>query len=117
MVKKIAVISGIALGLVLLFNLSRQIYDSLEVSHRLDTEAGRITDLQKKNSELKKKLAEVGSLPFVEQQARDKLGMAREGETVMIIPQTEIEKVLGAREEVKKAVAPYWEGWLRLFVR
>ena len=83
----------------------------------MDNEAEKLTLLQRRNEELKKKLVEVGSLQFIEQQARDKLSLARPGETIMVIPQSEIDKVLGAQKEVQKIVEPYWQGWLRLFWR
>lgn len=117
MVKKIALISGLILALVIFYNLSKQLYDSLEVSRRLDREAENLTNLQKRNVELKGKLEEVGSLSFVEREARDKLGLVREGETMVIIPPSEIDKILGAQKEVEKIVLPYWQGWLKLFIR
>lgn len=117
MIKKTALILAIILSLGLLYNLSRQIYESLEAGKRLDTEAENLTKLQKQNSELKTKLADANSLQFIEQQARDKLNLARPGESVFVIPQAEIDKVLGAtKQEVEKKVEPYWQGWLKLFL-
>ncbi len=117
MIKKIIFILGIILVIVIVYSFGKQIFSSLEAGKRLDNEAEKLTLLQRRNDELKKKLTEVGSLQFVEQQARDKLSLARPGESVIIIPQAEIDKVLGAKQEVQKVIEPYWQGWLKLFVK
>ncbi len=117
MIKKILLILGFILAAVIIYSFGKQIYSSLEAGKRLDTEAEKLTFLQRRNEDLKKSLSEVGSLQFIEAQARDKLSLARPGEVVMVIPQSEIDKVLGAQKEVEKVVLPYWQGWLKLFVK
>lgn len=117
MIKKILFIFGVVLVIGIIYSFGKQIYGSLEAGHRLDDEAEKLTVLQRRNEELKKKLAEVGSPQFIEQQARDKLSLARLGETVFVIPQSEIDKVLGAQKEVQKVIEPYWQGWLKLFAK
>lgn len=117
MIKKIIFVLGVVLVIGMVYSFGKQIYGSLEAGKRLDNEAEKLTLLQKRNEELKKKLVEVGSLQFIEQQARDKLSLARPGEAVMVIPQAEIDKVLGVQQEVQKVIEPYWQGWLKLFVK
>lgn len=117
MIKRIIFVLGAILAIVMVYSFGNQIYNSLEAGKRLDDEAEKLTGLQKRNEELKKKLAEVGSPQFIEQQARDKLSLARPGEAVMVIPQAEIDKVLGAQKEVQKVIEPYWQGWLKLFAK
>lgn len=117
MIKKIIFVLGVVLVIGMIYSFGKQIYGSLEAGKRLDNEAEKLTLLQKRNEELKKKLTEVGSLQFIEQQARDKLSLARPGEAVMVIPQAEIDKVLGVQQEVQKVIEPYWQGWLKLFVK
>ena len=57
------------------------------------------------------------SQDFIEQQARDKLGLAKEGETIVIIPEEKINQVLGMAKQVVEPRLPNWQGWLRLFWR
>lgn len=115
MVRKIAVIVGLILILGLFYSLGRQIYDSLQVNARLDQETEELSGLQKKNKELREKLAYTQTIKFVEMIARDKLNLARPNETIVIIPQAEIKKILGAWQEKKEEIIPNWQGWLRLF--
>lgn len=117
MIKKIILILFIVLFFGLFYSLGRQIYDSLQSGNRLEREMGDLVKLQEKNKQLRKQLETAGSLGSIEALARNKLNMARSGESVVIIPQKEIDKILGVREEVKERVLPYWQGWLRLFFK
>ena len=67
--------------------------------------------IQKKNEELKVKLQEAQSREFIEKIARDKLGLAKEGETVVILPPSEPEVTKSAEEKI----IPNWQKWWKLF--
>lgn len=113
--KKLVIILTIVLLLGLFYSFGKQIYSSLQTGSRLDKEVGDLTKLQNKNAALKKRLSEVQGIQFVESQARDKLGLARAGETIVIIPQEEIDKVLQQSQVAKMVVLPNWQAWLKLF--
>lgn len=114
--RKIIFILFFIILLGLFYALGSQIYDSLQSGKRLDMETEKLIKLQKRNSELKNKLAEVQSIGFIEKEARNKLNLAREGETVIIISQKEIDKVLGLeKKQTEEIKIPNWQGWLRLF--
>ncbi len=117
MIKKLLVISALIASIYLLFNVGKQILDSLQAGKRVDTEVEKLQQLQKKNKELKGVLAEVNSLSFLEAQARNKFNMARPGETVVIISKQELDKVLGAQKIVQEIKLPNWQGWLNLFLK
>ncbi len=116
MTKRALLIAILILFIALFYSLGKQIYDSLGSSYRLDQSTDEIAALQKKNSDLKRKLAEVDSSEFIEQQARDKLNMAKDGETVVIIPQAQINQVLGVEKKIEDLPQiPYYQGWIKLF--
>ncbi len=98
------------------YNLIGQIFDALKVGDRLEESAERLHTLEIKNQELKKKLLEVKSPEFIEKQARDKLGLAKEGETIVVIPQEKIDAILGASKKLEELRLPNWQGWLKLFL-
>lgn len=112
----------ITLGIVILFvifavyNLLNQITDTLNASDRLSKIAEDVYRAEVKNKELKKKLSEIKSPQFIEEQARNKLGLAKEGETVVIIPDEKIKQILGATEAAQPRL-PNWLGWLRVFFK
>lgn len=102
--------------LIIAYNLIAQIVATLRSGERLQTTASQLQDLEAKNKELKKKLADVKSSDFIEQQARDKLGLGKAGETIVVIPDQKINSVLGISQESKQEVRlPNWQGWLKLF--
>lgn len=115
MFNKLAIIGCMLFVIVICYSLAKQTYDSLQVESRVDTETEKLLSLQKQNTELKKQLEEVHSLEFIESQARDRLNFTRANETVVIISQEELQKVLGVAVEKQKEVIPNWQGWVRLF--
>ena len=69
--------------------------------------------IEAENEVLKKQLAESQSPDFIERQAREKLGLSKPGESVILMPPaTEAAKML---EDLGQKPVPNWEQWWRLF--
>lgn len=117
MPKKISLIVFLLVALLIAYHLVFQIKEAVRSGERLGEAAQKLHELETRNRELKNKLSEIKSERFIEQQARDKLGLAKEGETVVIIPEEKIQQVLGASEGNSKERLPNWLGWLKLFLR
>ncbi|MFA5932575.1 MAG: septum formation initiator family protein [Microgenomates group bacterium] len=115
MYRKLAYIAGFIFVIVICYSLISQVIDSLQAGGRLETETEKLLSLQKQNAELKTKLQQVNSNEFIESQARDRLNFSRGKETVVIISQDEINKVLGTMLEKKEEIIPNYQGWLNLF--
>lgn len=115
MIKKIVLIAIVIIGLVIAYNLINRIIEATKSGDRLSEAANTVYKLEAKNKELKEKLARIKSVEFVEQQARDKLGLGKKGETLVIIPEETLRLVLGASSSAKEARLPNWQGWLSLF--
>ena len=101
-------------GLIFL-GLGKQIATALQAGQRLDNAAAEVNQLQKTNQELKSKLEEVQKISYVEEIARDKLSMAKPGETLVVVPEKAVDQVLGAQKVVQEIKLPNWQGWLKLF--
>lgn len=115
MFKKIFIVIAVLIVAVIAYNLINQIMHTLGASERLSKAAEGVYKAEIKNKELKKKLSEIKSPKFIEEQARDKLGLAKPGETVVIIPDNKIKEVLGSTESAKEARLPNWLGWWKVF--
>lgn len=99
----------LALGLYFIFNLSRSTYELWQRAERVkDADQKRILE-EKRNHNLKKKLDFVQSPFYIEQEARNKLGLSKPGETMVIIPPSE------ATQSVVFEALPNWKRWWRLF--
>lgn len=66
---------------------------------------------QQENAKLKRQLQEVSTLSFVEEQARDKLFMAKPGEVILLFPSATPSGQVQPSESPK----PIWQQWLNLF--
>lgn len=113
--KKIIIAVAILVVTFIAFNLINQIISTLSVSDRLSRALESVHKAEIKNKELKKKLLEIKSPEFLEEEARNKLGLAKEGETIVIIPDEKIKEVLGTTESAEPRL-PNWLGWLRVFL-
>lgn len=117
MLKKILIVVVALIVAFIAYNLINQIIHTLGASNRLSIVAERVYRLEVKNKELKNRLLEIKSLQFIEEQARNKLGLVKPGETVIIIPDSKIKEILGSTESAKEAMLPNWLGWWRVFFR
>lgn len=114
MTKRIALGAVILVGLVVAYNLITQIMEATKSGERWSQAAETVYKLEAKNKELKKKLTQIKSPQFIEEIARNKLGLGKPGETVVIIPEDKLKLILGASSSAKVRF-PNWLGWLKVF--
>ncbi len=99
-------------GLFLIVNLTRSIKELLDAGNRTKEAENQLAELKNQNDNLKKNLSEVESPSYLEKMAREKLGLAREGEVVVIMP--------SPQETVSSVISqenlPNWKKWLSLFL-
>lgn len=113
--KKLGLVFAVIIFLFVSFNLFSQILTTLKSGDRLEEATDKLHSLEVKNKELKRKLEQVNNPLFIEEQARDKLGLVREGETIVIIPEEKLNQVLGVTRKGEEIRLPNWQGWLKLF--
>ena len=71
-----------------------------------------LTALTEKNRQLQEELKEATGTAFIEQAARDKLGLVREGETIVIMDTSQI---TNSNTQKFPSEVPSWKQWWRLF--
>ena len=106
------------ISLVLVATLPRSIY---QLWQRWDIVSEREQELKRtraENERLKANLQEAQTPDFVERQAREKLGMVKEGETLVIMPNDNPPAggLMTNGEEEKEERMPNWKKWLNLFL-
>ena len=92
-----------------------QILEAAKSGERLSKAADEVFQLENKNKELKKELVDSQSPQFIEERARNKLGLGKIGETLVIIPDEKIKQILGASHSAAIARLPNWLGWWKVF--
>lgn len=107
----------IFLLIFLIFSLARNILKFYEIRKQIEKGRESVANLKKENEDLSKKLAETQSQESIEKQLRNKLGLAKSGEIVVVLPDEEILKKLApqAPEEEDALPDPTWKKWLKLF--
>jgi cell division protein FtsB len=107
----------ILVSLFMIISLSRSVMDLWEKRAIVKQEQERLSVLSKKHEELTKKFEMVQTPAFIEKEARERLGMAKEGETVIImgdssLPQQQAEGK--AFNDVSRQ-EPNWKRWWMIF--
>jgi len=105
----------IIIGIGLIVNLSRSIFKLLQASGQLKEAEQKVLELEKESQLLAQKKELFQSQDFIEQEARNKLNMVKEGETVVVLPPN-VKEVLGEKENQKSELLPNWRQWLNLFL-
>ncbi len=112
----------IAVSAVLVVNLSRSIWDLWRRRDILGERQAVLERLQEENKRLQTELEEAQSQEFIEKEARNRLGLAREGEEVILMPNLpagkagdEFQMSNGKTETTVAENLPKWKRWWRLF--
>jgi cell division protein FtsB len=103
------------LSILLIINLSRDIYRLYRVKERIEQTGEKLEKVEQENRQLKDKKEHYRSEDFIEKEIRDKLQMAKPGEKIVILPQNigQEEKKEKTEEEIEKQT---WQKWLDLFL-
>lgn len=105
----------IVVSIVIVINLSRSIWDLWRRRDVLGERQEVLRRVEEENRRLQSELEYTQSPEFIEQEARNRLGLGREGETVVLLPkQQETRDMRQETGEMQKNV-PNWKRWWRLF--
>ncbi len=103
--------------LLMFVSLIRNIMRVVESNKRIEKAQDRVEKLKKENEELEEKLVVTKSEGYIEKQLRDKLGLAKEGEIVIVLPDEKILETFAPslEEEEETLPDPNWKKWLKMF--
>ena len=77
----------------------------------------RLQKIDGENEKLKVQLQNTETNEFIEKQLRNKLGLIREGEIMIVLPEPDIVRKLSPQipKEIDAKPKPNWQKWLELF--
>ena len=110
--RKAASVLVIITLVVLNFNLLKSSLSSANKLADINKESLKLLTLEKQNQNLKDQLTERGSQFFIEQEARNKLGFGKSGETTIVVENQVLSSTQANKDN--KTIAN-WEKWLNLF--
>ncbi|HKC05059.1 MAG TPA: septum formation initiator family protein [Patescibacteria group bacterium] len=106
--------------LILLLALStlRSINSASRVRAQIKAEAEKVAKMERDNIELQNKVAMSQGEDFMEREIRNKLGLVKNGEVIVVLPDAEILKQLAPIEpqDQESLPDPNWKRWLNLFI-
>lgn len=106
-------VAGVCIVLSVL--LARNIFTLLSVEDRKFDLLSKIRKVEEEREELVRRESEVNSPEFIEREARNRLGMARVGEVVVVLPPEDyLRSLVGPLDEERIAEKPNWQKWLEL---
>ena len=108
--KKIAVFVVIIILLILIKNTAFSIFTLLNNAGYSQKLKSQLDAQTQKNKFLKERLSYVKTDDFAGQEAREKLGLTKPGEKIVILPKKEEKKDQGQTED-----KPNWQKWWEMF--
>lgn len=99
------------ISLAFIVSLSRSIYTLWQKGDLVTQREAILTTRKDENQALSQKLSQVQDEAFIEEQARNKLNLSREGEIVVVLPKD----LPVASEAPAPQITPNWQQWWKLF--
>ncbi len=102
---------------LMVFSMVRNIGRVLSIRKEVEKERLKIEKIEKENERIQADITKAQGTEFVEKQVRDKLGLVKEGEIIIVLPEEEIVKKLAPKVifEDDYLPDPNWKRWLKLF--
>lgn len=100
--------------LLAVVSLSRTIYGTWRRRDIVKERATVLAQAEAENKRLKDELAQAESPEFIEKEAREKLGLVREGEQIVIMPKSQ-SPIPNIQSQTESEKLPNWKRWWRLF--
>lgn len=103
--------------IIVLISTVRNIVRVGRIRGDVEKERMRLAKMAEENASLEAKIAQIQSPDFVEKQIRDKLGLSKEGEAIVVLPDEEtLRKLAPPDSEAGDALPdPNWRKWMKLF--
>ena len=103
--------------LILALSIVRNIGKVKRIKEEIKAEKARISKIEAENDALTKQVALTQNPQFVEKEIRNKLGLVKTGEVVVVLPDPETVKRLAPSPKVVEDSLPQptWLKWLNLF--
>ncbi len=114
--KKLITLVILVIGVSLIVNLTRDILRLLKAGEQVERAQKTVEGLEKEHQELVEKKEYFESEEFIEEEARNKLNLSREEETIVILPPNVEEMSQWMKQEGgEEEELPNWKRWWRLF--
>lgn len=89
-----------------------------EIRGEIQKEKDKIARIEEENRQLEQEIIQGQGVDFIEKELRDKLGLVKEGEVVVVLPDEETLKKFAPNLEIEEETLPdpNWKKWMKLFI-
>ena len=103
---------------ILLISLIGNVKSGRDINAQIQAEKANLAKLQAQNSQIETQIAETQSQDFIEAQIRNKLGLVKNGEAIVVLPDDDTLRKLAPPPPSTQGSLPdpNWEKWLKLFI-
>ena len=115
--KKIMGYGAWVLAVILLISTVRNIERVISIRNDVEKERQKVAKMEADNTTLQAQIAQAQGSDFIEKQIRDKLGLVKPGEAIVVLPDDNILRKLAPQviEEEETLPDPNWKKWEKLF--
>ena len=105
------------LVVLLLVSTVRNIQRVKGIRSQVEKEREKVAKMQAENAQLEEQIAIAEGTNFIEKQIRNKLGLVKPGEAIVVLPDTEILKKMAPQIVTEEDILPdpNWKKWKKLF--
>lgn len=102
----------------LMFSFIQSLQRVRSAKLRVSNLQNRVAELESRKYQLEAQVNETKSEKYVEEQLRTKLGLAKENEIVIVLPEDDVIRKFAPKTEIYKEELPdpNWKKWLNLFL-
>ena len=98
------------ISLLLVISLTRSVVTLLQKRQIVVRQREELARLQEANAKLNEALSQAETPEYIEREAREKLGLVKDGETVVILPKINDQSSISNTQQ-----GSYWQQWWGLF--
>lgn len=104
-------------SIILILSMLKNIKSLLSRTDAIEETRQKVVELKEEQAKLLTMKERVESEEFIEKEAREKLGLAKPGEVVVVLPEEEILRRIAPKFEDEDFVEklPIWKRWARMF--
>jgi cell division protein FtsB len=116
-IKRYANYALLLLSILLSVSLVRNIIRINKAKDSITDKQEQVDKLAEESKDLARKLEQTESDEYIEEQLRDNLGLSKEGEIVIVLPDEDVLRSLAPTRTKEEEVLPEpnWKKWARLF--
>lgn len=108
----------LVLSVLLLLSVVRNTKRVLNIRQEVENDKQKVEKLKKENEDLVAQINRNQGPEFIEKQVRDKLGLIKQGEKLVVLPDKDTLRKLAPQipQEKNTLPDPIWKRWLKLFM-